>query len=188
MPLSSRLRQMPPSRFLAGQTILLLTLWFFATSAYAQEDFADVLDIFENSCAFSGCHSGSASPKGLDLSEDFAASSLVGKPSSERPNVLRVKPGDPVNSYLIMKLRGSGDIDGDRMPKGGQPLSDFEIGVIESWIRSLPPAMKVEAPKPEYAEAFPGISLATLPTTQTIESGMFSYRIAHRWRGEARLF
>jgi len=35
-----------------------------------------------------------------------------------------------------------------------------------------------------FAEAFPGLSLATLQTAETMEPGLFSYRIAHRWRGK----
>jgi len=165
---------------------------FFVTSffynpylTYSQTEIPDeVLDIFDNRCAFVGCHAGTNSPKGLDLSEDFALSSLVNQPSVDAPGYMRVKPQDPVRSYLIMKLKGSAGIAGDKMPKGSDALSQSEIGTVESWINSLPAGLKAEAPEREYAEAFPGLSLATLTTTQTLEKGTFSYRIAHRWRGE----
>ncbi len=141
----------------------------------------DVLGLFEENCAFSGCHAGTKAPNGLDLSDEFALSSLVNQPSKDNPGVLRVKPGDPVNSYLIMKVRGNPAIDGEQMPLRSKPLSDADIEVLEAWVGSLSTALK--AVDREYAEAFPGISLATLPTTQVLEPGSFSYRIAHRWRG-----
>lgn len=152
---------------------------------YSQTEIPDeVLDIFDNRCAFIGCHAGTTSPKGLDLTEDFALSSLVNQPSVDAANYMRVKPQDPIRSYLIMKLKGSSGIEGDKMPKGSGALSQSEIGVIEAWINSLPAELKAEAPEREYAEAFPGLSLATLTTTQTLEKGTFSYRIAHRWLGK----
>ncbi|MFQ5709409.1 MAG: DUF5777 family beta-barrel protein [bacterium] len=163
-----------------------LLLWtLFPVLGYSQETIPDaVLDIFDNSCAFRGCHAGSNAPKGLDLSEDFALAALVNEPSREKRGVMRVKPGDPLNSYLIMKLKGDSSIEGNRMPKKGRPLNAQEIATIENWIVSLPPGLHVQAPQREYLQAFPGMTLSTLPTTETIEKGFFSYRIAHRWRGE----
>jgi len=141
----------------------------------------DVLDIFDERCI--SCHAGTSAPRGLDLTEDFAFSGLVNKPSADHgKSYLRVKPQDPARSYLIMKLKGVG-IKGDRMPKGDGALSATEISAIEVWINSLPANASAKEPEREFVEAFPGLSLATLPTTQTLEKGGFSYRIAHRWRG-----
>ena len=166
--------------------ICLVTACFWCPNLiYSQTEIPDeVLDIFDNKCAFVGCHAGTTSPKGLDLTEDFALSSLVNQASVDVASYMRVKPQDPVRSYLIMKLKGTSGIEGDKMPKGSDALSQSEIGAIESWINSLPAELKVEAPEREYAEAFPGLSLATLTTTQTLEKGTFSYRIAHRWNGK----
>lgn len=156
-----------------------------APTGWAQQSIPDeVLDIFDDRCAFSGCHVGTSAPKGVDLTEDFVLASLVSQPSSDNSKLILVKPKDPVNSYLIMKLRGSTSIKGERMPKSGDPLSEQQINTIEAWINSLPANMKVETPQREYTEAFVGLSLATLPTPETLEQGLFSYRIAHRWRGE----
>ncbi len=164
---------------------LIAAFFYHPYITYSQSEIPDeVLDIFDNRCAFVGCHAGTTSPKGLDLGEDFALSSLVNQPSADAAGYLRVKPQDPLRSYLIMKLKGTAGIAGDRMPKGSDALSQTEIGAIESWINSLPAELKAEAPAREYAEAFPGLTLATLTTPQTLEKGTFSYRIAHRWRGE----
>lgn len=60
--------------------------------------------------------------------------SLVGVASIEQPNLMRVKPGDPTNSYVIHKLEGTAGITGARMPFGGPYLSQTTIDQIQSWI------------------------------------------------------
>lgn len=156
-------------------------------AAYSQGDVPDnVLDIFYDSCALVGCHAGPNSQKELDLTEEFIVPSLVNQPSKQRAGIMRVKPGDPTNSYLVMKLKAAPGIEGDQMPRGRNALSPEQIAAIENWIRSLPAGMKAEAPQREYAQAFPGLTVATLPTTETLEKGTFSYRIAHRWDGAVK--
>ncbi|RMF62682.1 MAG: hypothetical protein D6743_11860 [Calditrichaeota bacterium] len=168
-----------------GFSVLVLLLALLPLKGFAQQAIPDaVLDIFEEKCAVRGCHTGSSAPKGLDLTEEYAFSSLVNVPSHDNSRLMRVKPQDPVNSYLMLKITDSPLIRGARMPKRGKPLSQQEIATIETWIKSLQPGTRVQAPPPEYVEAFPGLSLSTLPTTETLERGVFSYRIAHRWRGK----
>jgi mono/diheme cytochrome c family protein len=79
------------------------------------------------------CHSGGGAPQGLRLDAGVSATLLVGVPSNEVSSLLRVKPGDPDNSYLIRKLEGSG-IAGARMPLGGPYLDAQTIAVIRQWI------------------------------------------------------
>ncbi|MDQ7053296.1 MAG: DUF5777 family beta-barrel protein [candidate division KSB1 bacterium] len=152
----------------------------------------EVLTIFENSCAYSGCHMGRRAPRGLDLTEDRAYGNLVGVESSTKPQFLLVKPGDPDKSYIIKKLLGADDISGEQMPKGNEPLPPEQIQVITDWIRSLGPepapksAEKVEPPKPRRRTAFPGVTVANLPTPQTPARGGFVYRISHRFRSPVR--
>jgi len=59
---------------------------------------------------------------------------LVGVPSLEVPTVLRVAPGNPANSYLIMKLQGGVGIQGKQMPLGGPFLSPAQINMVAQWI------------------------------------------------------
>jgi uncharacterized protein (TIGR03118 family) len=92
----------------------------------------------------SGCHDGSNAPGGaLPGSQNLTAgnsfANLVNVASLEQPTVLRVKPGDPANSYLIQKLEGAGTISGSRMPLGGPFLSQATIDSIKSWITSGAP-------------------------------------------------
>jgi cytochrome c peroxidase len=82
------------------------------------------------------CHNpngGAFRAVGLDLSTEGYAS-LVGVASRQRPNVLRVAPGDPANSYLIQKIEAQADIVGVRMPQRGPFLTDGQIAIIERWI------------------------------------------------------
>ena len=64
------------------------------------------------------CHSGAAAPEGLELDAAHSYALLVGVPSNEDPGRLRVKPGSPDASYLVLKLEGSPGIVGAQMPFG----------------------------------------------------------------------
>jgi hypothetical protein len=153
-----------------------------ALSALQQDLQEKVQEIIDDKCAFAGCHTGANAPKNLDMSEEVMLANLVGVKSSDTP-FLRVKPGDPANSYIIKKLRGAPDIKGDRMPRGGRPLPEQEIAAFEAWIKSLPAGMEVKPPVLRYARAFPGLTLANLQTAETLDKGAFLYRIAHRFNG-----
>ena len=92
----------------------------------------------------SGCHNGSNPPSGAlpgsqNLTNGNSFAALVGVASHEQPTVLRVKPGDPANSYLIQKLQGAAGISGARMPLGGPYLDQATIDQIASWISSGAP-------------------------------------------------
>jgi hypothetical protein len=92
--------------------------------------------VFQQSCALPSCHSTIAREGGLVLeAEDIAYASLVGQPSThpEAGGMLRVKPGDPKNSFLIHKLRGTAP--GEAMPQAAAPLSKRTIKTIEKWIK-----------------------------------------------------
>ena len=151
---------------------------------YAQEKIPDqVMEIFENKCAFSGCHAGPSAGNDLDLTEEQAYASLVNQPSSDFPSLPLVKSGDPLRSYLIMKLVGTSGIKGAKMPED-KPISKNQLRVIAAWIKSLPKNLTNGTPKKKrYTQSFPGLSIATLQTPQTVRKGGFSYRIAHRWLG-----
>jgi hypothetical protein len=66
-----------------------------------------------------------------------ALANLVGVPANECDNRLRVAPGAPANSYLINKLTGQDICAGERMPRGGTPLSSAQIDTIRAWISGL---------------------------------------------------
>jgi len=86
-------------------------------------------EVFTTTCALSGCHGGSQNP---NLSAGLAYNNLVNKASLQNPSMMRVKPGDSNNSYLMKKLTGDGTT---RMPLNGQ-LSQAKIDSIALWINS----------------------------------------------------
>ena len=80
------------------------------------------------------CHIGPAAPQNLNLSDQTAYGMLVNVPSTERPQYLRVQPGNPDDSYIIRKLEGGPDIAGSQMPLNRPPLSQETINSIREWI------------------------------------------------------
>src|SRR5476649_43484 len=83
-------------------------------------DFQSIQDnVFTPIC--SKCHIGASAPEGLQLDAGHSYNLLVGVPSSEQPNLLRVKPGDPDDSYVVHKIEGQPGISGGQMPLGETP-------------------------------------------------------------------
>ena len=66
-----------------------------------------------------GCHVTSAG--GLTFPPANPPHFAIDAASSERPSMLRIKPYDPWNSYLFLKVYGDGGIDGTCMPQGTCP-------------------------------------------------------------------
>src|SRR5258707_5199478 len=72
-------------------------------------------NIFTPICSV--CHIGGGAPEGLRLDSADSFNLLVGVPSTEVPSLVRVKPGDPDNSYIIQKLENHAAV-GAQMPDG----------------------------------------------------------------------
>ena len=73
----------------------------------------------------------------MNLSAGQAYANTVNVPSNELPSMDRIEPGDPNQSYLVNKIQGTqGDVggSGQRMPLGGDPLSEADINTIRAWI------------------------------------------------------
>jgi CHRD domain/Bacterial Ig domain len=89
-----------------------------------------------------GCHTGGGNslPSSMNLSNRAAIyASLVNVQSLEQPNLLRVKPGDAADSYVVHKLEGTPGITGARMPFGGPYESQAEINTLIAWINAGAP-------------------------------------------------
>jgi hypothetical protein len=97
-------------------------------------------NIFTPICSV--CHVGGGAPEGLRLDAADSFNLLVSVPSTEVPSLLRVKPGDPDNSYIIQKLEGHQAV-GQQMPFGcptSQPcLTTSTIAFIRQWITNGAP-------------------------------------------------
>ncbi len=88
----------------------------------------------QSSCVTGGvelsCHGSGAGGLMLGTANDFAQ--IVGVPSVERPELLRVAPGRPEESYLFLKLVGDGGIEGGPMPGGA--TDPRMIALFGTWI------------------------------------------------------
>jgi hypothetical protein len=77
-------------------------------------------NIFTPIC--SKCHIGASAPEGLQLDGAHAYNAIVGVPSVEEPQFLRVDPGNPDQSYLMLEIENAMGIEGGQMPLGENPL------------------------------------------------------------------
>lgn len=91
-------------------------------------------EVFTPTCAVLGCHDAFGNQSQLNLTRGTSHGQIVGRPSVQASNLNRVQPGQPDLSYLYRKILGTG-ITGDRMPQGGQPLSDAQKNLVRDWIR-----------------------------------------------------
>jgi methionine-rich copper-binding protein CopC len=105
-------------------------------------------NIFTPIC--SKCHIGASAPEGLQLDAAHSYNLLVGVPSAEQPSLLRVKAGDPDNSYMVHKIEGLPGITGGQMPLGETPLPQATINAIRQWVTNGAP----NAPAAAAAQAF----------------------------------
>jgi Bacterial Ig-like domain len=108
------------------------------SSGTVTADFKSIQDnVFTPIC--SKCHIGAGAPEGLQLDAAHSYNLLVGVPSNEQPDLLRVKPGDPDDSYMVRKIEGLAGIDGGQMPLGETPLPQATIDAIRQWITNGAP-------------------------------------------------
>jgi len=108
---------------------------------------ANIQPIFDRSCALAGCHTPPTLNGGQDLTAGRSYGQTVRARSQQQPKLLRVKPGDPDNSYLFQKIIGAPTISGVLMPQGcpATPLNGAmclaadEIDAIRTWILECAP-------------------------------------------------
>jgi len=90
--------------------------------------------IFTARC--SGCHTGAGAslPGVQNLTTGNTYANIVGVASIEQPAFVRIAPGDPDNSYLVLKVQGSAGISGVQMPASGAHLTQTEIDLLRGWV------------------------------------------------------
>jgi hypothetical protein len=109
-----------------------------STGGPVTADFQSIQEnVFTPICSV--CHIGASAPEGLQLDAAHSYNLLVGVPSNEQPNLLRVKPGDPDDSYMVHKIEGLPGIDGGQMPLGETLLPQATIDAIRQWITNGAP-------------------------------------------------
>jgi cytochrome c len=106
----------------------------------------EVQEVLDLDCA--SCHSGADASAGLRLDAQHAYAALLDQKSTQASKMRLVAPGEPKDSYLLHKMRGTHlDVGGhgDRMPIEGSwgvhgSLSDAEVLRVEKWISNGAPA------------------------------------------------
>lgn len=96
---------------------------------------AEIAPLLASNCAT--CHMTGQEAGNMALIPAKAIESLVGVKSVEAPDLVRVVPGDPDASYLVMKLEGTHLAKGGtgaQMPFGAAPLPKETIAKIRQWI------------------------------------------------------
>ena len=99
-----------------------------------------VKGILDQTCAGSAeqsCHARGVENLALSYLQDFA--SIIDVPSTEMPDVMRVLPFDPDNSYLYRKLVCDGGITGLCMPYSTVPTDPQMIALFLEWIEAGAP-------------------------------------------------
>lgn len=93
-------------------------------------------EVFTPTCALAGCHLGpkQAANEGLVLEAGAAYANIVGIPSNQNPSLMRIRPNDPDNSYLVRKITPFTDINGGRMPQSGS-ITDAQRQLVTDWVR-----------------------------------------------------
>ena len=94
-------------------------------------------NVFSASCARTNCHVTGNEAGGLILEAGLSHDNLVDKVSTKGNGMMRVLPGDPANSYLLVALGGEPGTppEGSVMPWGGLPmLCSQEIDAIKRWV------------------------------------------------------
>ena len=140
---------------------------------------AEVINIFNENCV--RCHAGGLNGKELNLRPEYIITSAVDQPSKKKPEIVIIKPGNPENSYLMMKIRHDPGIEGRPMPLGREELSVENIQRIADWIASLSVETIMTAAPPKYVRAFTGWTVGNTPTTEVLEKGNLLFRISHRF-------
>ena len=91
--------------------------------------------IFSPRCAIPACHDSQSKAGNLILEAGRSHDQLVGvSPTVDTAGLLRVDPGHPENSFLLVKLEGPPPDQGQRMPLTGALLNEAEIQLISDWI------------------------------------------------------
>lgn len=125
------------------------------------------VNLFDRSCALSGCHSGGTAPLGLRLDRGFSYASLVGQSSVERPDLRRVAPGAPDVSYLIQKIEGLATV-GGRMPLNQPPLSAEIRAAVRQWIAAGAPPTAAATTRVLASEPAAGGLVPVLPAAISV--------------------
>jgi hypothetical protein len=117
-----------------------------------------IQEIFTANCAYSNCHGGATPQQGMGLGDARTSwLAIVGVASAEKPEFMRVAPGDSANSYVVMKLRADPRRAGQPMPQGAYPLDPELVMKVASWAQNGAPGQE----RPTMSRQAPIFSTST---------------------------
>lgn len=105
-----------------------------ASAADAISFARDIAPVLKSRCAT--CHLTGEEAGGMALYPAAAYASIVAVPSLES-RLMRIKPGAPDESYLLLKVEGrhlDAGGSGQRMPFGEAPLDEAILQRLRNWI------------------------------------------------------
>jgi hypothetical protein len=106
-------------------------------SSDERDDTQKVLSILDDRCgSIDGCHGIGVGGMGIATGKELAV--LIDVASTEEPSLVRVRPGDPAQSYLWLKLACEGGSQGSCMPADG-PLPLEYVQAFHDWIEAGAP-------------------------------------------------
>jgi len=93
-------------------------------------------NVFSASCALSHCHTVDNQAGGLVLQTGMSRDELVNRPATTQSGWVRVVPGQPAQSYLLVAIGGAAGPmpPGGTMPIGAPVLCTEKIDAIRRWI------------------------------------------------------
>jgi hypothetical protein len=92
-------------------------------------------EVLVPSCGFDSCHGSGAGY--FRVHENQTEEEYLELMSTVLITRQMVIPGNAATSYLIKKMEGSTDIDGQAMPPPDGGLSGYRIGIVRSWIDNI---------------------------------------------------
>jgi len=90
-----------------------------------------------DTCAGADCHNIGVGGMAIAPGGEFDA--MIGVRAFERPDLFRIQPGDPVSSYVYIKLSCEGGVVGNCMPPGGATAGILRT--FHDWIEAGAPTM-----------------------------------------------
>jgi len=101
-------------------------------------DFDEALtEVLVPSCGFDSCHGSGAGY--FRIHENQTESEYLEIMSTVLITRQMVIPGSAATSYLIKKMEGSTDVEGQAMPPPEGGLTGYNIGRVRSWIDNIEP-------------------------------------------------
>lgn len=99
----------------------------------------DINEIIQRrGCSAGTCHGNGAGNMTLTANAAANYAEWVNVPAAAENTFLRVEPGNPDDSYVVIKLEGRQTV-GQRMPRGGSALDNIDLTNIRNWISNGAP-------------------------------------------------